>query len=88
LECKQKITDRRSGGKFVAAVHVDSVIYAIRGEKVILDADLALIYEVSTKRLNEQVRRNKSRFPADFAYRLTWKVYNELKQYIKELYLQ
>lgn len=43
----------------------------IRGQKVILDADLAAIYGVSTKRLNEQVKRNADRFPRDFAFQLT-----------------
>ena len=50
---------------------VESVILRIRGQKVILDADLASIYGVPTKRLNEQVKRNKGRFPADFAFELT-----------------
>ena len=43
----------------------------IRGEKVILDSDLAEFYGVATKRLNEQVRRNRSRFPEDFVFQLT-----------------
>jgi len=46
-------------------------IFTIRGEKVILDSDLAEIYGVETKRLNEQVRRNLDRFPSDFAFLLT-----------------
>jgi hypothetical protein len=50
---------------------VESVIVLIRGEKVILDADLAALYGVSTKRLNEQVRRNRERFPEDFMFKLT-----------------
>jgi len=45
-------------------------IYLIRGQKVLLDADLAEMYGVETKRLNEQVRRNISRFPADFMFQL------------------
>src|SRR5688572_28314588 len=47
------------------------LIYEIRSERVILDSDLAQIYGVSTTRLNEQVKRNEDRFPADFAFRLT-----------------
>ena len=43
----------------------------IRGEKVIVDADLARFYGVPTKRLNEQVKRNLRRFPEDFMFRLT-----------------
>lgn len=50
---------------------IDSLIREIRGQKVILDTDLARVYGVSTKRLNEQFRRNRSRFPDDFAFQLT-----------------
>ena len=50
---------------------VEPLIRDIRGERVILDADLARIYGVPTKRLNEQVRRNAERFPQDFLFRLT-----------------
>ena len=50
---------------------VQRAILLIRSEKVILDADLAALYGVSTKRLNEQVKRNRSRFPADFMFQLT-----------------
>ncbi len=46
-------------------------ILLIRGDKVIVDADLAEAYDVPTKRLNEQVKRNKGRFPADFMFQLT-----------------
>lgn len=46
-------------------------IFIVRGQKVILDADLAALYEVPTKRLNEQVKRNADRFPADFMFRLS-----------------
>ncbi|HTL67521.1 MAG TPA: ORF6N domain-containing protein [Lacunisphaera sp.] len=49
----------------------ESCILTIRGQKIILDVDLAAIYGVSTKRLNEQVKRNRRRFPLDFAFRLT-----------------
>jgi hypothetical protein len=50
---------------------VDSLILTIRGQKVLLDADLASIYGVPTKRLNEQVKRNTDRFPEDFRFQLT-----------------
>jgi hypothetical protein len=68
---KQKPGRRRSGGQLVPAVHIDSVIHTIRGEKVILDADLAHLYGVSTKALNQAVKRNLDRFPADFLIQLT-----------------
>ena len=50
---------------------IASVIRTIRGKKMILDADLARIYGVPTRRLNEQVRRNAKRFPSDFMFKLT-----------------
>jgi hypothetical protein len=50
---------------------IDHLILTLRGQRVILDADLAVIYGVPTKRLNEQVKRNEARFPADFAFLLT-----------------
>ena len=58
----------------VQKVHVEDVertILTIRGHKVILDTDLARLYSVSTKRLNQQVRRNSDRFPEDFLFQLT-----------------
>lgn len=48
-------------------------IYDVRGQKVMLDFDLAILYGVETKRLNEQVKRNSIRFPEDFMFRLTSK---------------
>ncbi len=50
---------------------IERSILLLRGEKVILDADLAIFYGVTTKRLNEQVRRNRDRFPSDFMFQLT-----------------
>lgn len=50
---------------------IEGIILLIRGEKVILDADLAMLYGVTTKRLNEQVKRNRNRFPVDFIFQLT-----------------
>ena len=55
----------------VQVVKVEQRILLIRGEKVVIDADLAEFYGVPTKRLNEQVRRNKDRFPKDFMFQLT-----------------
>lgn len=50
---------------------IESRIYLIRGQKVMLDADLAVLYAVTTKALNQAVRRNINRFPADFMFQLT-----------------
>jgi hypothetical protein len=47
------------------------MIYVLRGQRVILDADLARIYGVATFRFNEAFKRNRHRFPADFAFQLT-----------------
>jgi hypothetical protein len=49
---------------------LEQLIYSIDGRRVILDADLARLYGVSTKRFNEAFRRNRGRFPQDFAFRL------------------
>jgi len=57
-------------------------IYIIRGKKVMLDEDLAELYQVETKRLNEQVRRNIDRFPDDFMFRLAKKEFENLKSQI------
>ena len=54
-------------------------IYMIRGQKVMLDEDLADLYQVPTKRLNEQVKRNIDRFPADFMFQLTEEEFENLK---------
>jgi len=54
----------------IPAERIEKAILLIRGHKVMLDADLGELYGVTTKRLNEQVRRNISRFPADFMFQL------------------
>jgi hypothetical protein len=54
-------------------------ICSIRGHKVLLDSDLAQLYGVNIKRLNEQVKRNRDRFPADFMFRLTREEYDSLR---------
>jgi hypothetical protein len=51
--------------------HIESSIILVRGERVIFDSDLASIYGVTTKRLNEQVKRNIEKFPPDFAFQLS-----------------
>ena len=58
---------------------IEGLILLVRGERVILDADLARLYGVSTGRLNEQVRRNAARFPEDFVFRLTAEEFADLK---------
>lgn len=52
-------------------LNIESRILTLRGQRVMVDADLAALYGVPTKRLNEQVKRNADRFPSDFMFQLT-----------------
>lgn len=61
------------------AFAVESRILFLRHQRVILDADIAELYGVPVKRLNEQVKRNQGRFPADFMFRLTGKEHDILR---------
>jgi hypothetical protein len=60
-------------------LEITNRIYIIRNQKVMLDRDLADIYGVEVKRLNEQVKRNQERFPLEFCFRLTSKEFSEAK---------
>ena len=64
---------------------VERRIYLIRGQKVMLDTDLADLYEVPTKVLNQAVRRNLDRFPEDFMFQLTEEVAAALRSQIVTL---
>lgn len=59
--------------------HIAQSILILRGQRMLLDADLAALYNVETRRLNEQVRRNRDRFPADFIFELTDEEFANLK---------
>ena len=61
---------------------VESLIRVIRGQQVMLDRDLAELYGVETRRLNEQVKRNIERFPEDFMFQLTPNEFDNLKSQI------
>jgi len=63
----------------VAEQKILNKIYAIRGQKIMLDSDLAEMYGVETKRLNEQLKRNLKRFPKDFMFALSAKEFENLK---------
>jgi hypothetical protein len=63
----------------------DIKILTIRDQKVVLDSDLAAVYGVTTKRLNEQFRRNRKRFPEDFAFQLTADEFESLRSQIAAL---
>ena len=60
----------------------EGAIHLIRGQRVMLDSNLGAIYGVTTKRLNEQLRRNRSRFPSDFAFQLTTEELTNLRSQI------
>ncbi len=64
-------TSRQNSAALAASEAIASRILILRGQRTILDADLAALYGVTTKRLNEQVRRNAERFPADFMFQMT-----------------
>jgi hypothetical protein len=66
----------------MSIIPVESKIMLLRRQKVILDTDLAELYGVSVKRLNEQVKRNRERFPSDFMIRLTAKEQSSLRSQI------
>lgn len=57
--------------KGIDRINIESLIRIVRGQQVMLDSDLAMLYGVETKRLNEQVKRNLNRFPEDFMFQLT-----------------
>jgi hypothetical protein len=74
---KKKTTRRIASLK-----EIEGAIHVIRGQRVMLDSDLAGLYGVLTKRLNEQVARNRERFPEDFAYQLTTQEVTDLMSQI------
>jgi hypothetical protein len=61
---------------------IESLILTIRRHKVLIDADLASIYDVETRTLNQAVKRNRDRFPEDFAFQLTADEYDSLRSQI------
>lgn len=68
-----------NSGAVIIDQPVEKMIYTIRGVQVILDQDLAKLYGVETRRLNEQVKRNIGRFPGDFMFQLTSEEFKNLK---------
>ena len=63
----------------VPSLPIENKIYVFRGQKVMVDSDLAILYGVETKRLNEQVKRNIERFPEEFMFQLTDEEFEFLK---------
>lgn len=72
------MTSEQSVGYMVPVERVEGAILVIRGERVMLDRDLAGIYGVTTKALNQAVRRNRDRFPEGFVFQLTSEERDEL----------
>lgn len=66
-----RTSNKKIETEMVAAGQIEQRILLIRGQRVILSADLARMYGVAVKRLNEQVKRNPNRFPDDFMFQLT-----------------
>ncbi len=71
--------NRKPSAAVVAIEAIASRILLLRSQRTILDTDLATLYGVTTRRLNEQVRRNAERFPADFMFRLTPEEWESLR---------
>jgi len=69
-----------SNTNLISIEKIEKTIYLIRGQKVMLDRDLAELYQVQTKALNQAVRRNFDRFPADFMFQLSEKEVAELNR--------
>ncbi len=67
---------------------IENKIYEVRGQKIMLDFDLAELYEVETKRINEAVRRNIERFPERFMFRLTQEEWDMMRSQIATAYNQ
>ena len=74
---------KKSGMKIIQSIQNRS--YEIRGERVMLDRDLANLYQVETKRLTEAVKRNSKRFPIDFMFQLTKEEWEHLRFQIEIL---
>jgi len=65
-----------------STIDITTLIVTVRGKRVILDRELAALYGTTTKRLNEQVKRNRNRFPEDFMFQLTTKEWADLTSQI------
>lgn len=73
------MNDKNPQKDLVIVEAIADKIYFVRGRRVMLDSDLAEVYSVTTKRLNEQVRRNIERFPEDFMFQLTEQEFESLR---------
>ena len=71
--------------RLIPTKEIARAILVLRGQRVLQDSELAALYGVSTKRFNEQVRRNRKRFPADFMFQLTAEEVSSLRSQIATL---
>ncbi len=76
------MVDKENQELNIIAESIADKIYSVRGQRVMLDSDLAEVYSVTTKRLNEQVKRNIERFPEDFMFQLTEQEFESLRSQI------
>jgi hypothetical protein len=74
----QHMAKKKASARIATIEEIERSIHVIRGQRVMLDADLAALYGVPTGVLNQQVTRNKERFPTDFAYQLTQQEFTSL----------
>lgn len=70
--------DEQVTTKDIEPHHIENMVYVIRNKQVMVDSDLALLYQVETKALNRAVKRNTKRFPEDFCFQLTVEDYENL----------
>lgn len=82
---KESEGNSMSGNEIISPQDIKSRIYTLRGMQVMLDEDLALLYGVETRRINEQVKRNIERFPESFSFKLTEKDVENWKSQIKTI---
>lgn len=80
-----EMTDLGVANSVLKDIDIKSMIRVVRGVQVLLDSDLAMLYNVENKRLNEQVKRNITRFPPDFMFQLTKEEHQCLRSQIATL---
>ena len=81
VDLKSQLIDVNSDVKdrVMEVSHIQSLIYVIRGKQVMLDSDLAILYQVETKTFNQAVKRNIERFPENFRFQLKKEEYDSLR---------
>ena len=77
-----------SDNLIISEEYIQKIIYTIRGKQVMLDSDLAKLYQVETRVLNQAVKRNIKRFPSEFMFQLTSDEHNVIKEEKKSIFSQ